>query len=80
MSKKRPISTAPKDGSKVTVVWTDDRGVENRSIGQYRAADRLNGVAGQWDAGDEGWWVFTDDDTQKRVHPDAWMAEGDDAG
>ncbi len=78
MSTKRPISTAPKDGSKVTIVWTDGDGVENRSVGQYRAVGLLNGVAGQWDAADEGWWVFTDDDTQKRVHPDAWIAEGTD--
>ncbi len=79
MPMKKPISTAPTDGSKVTIVWMDDRGVENRSLGQYRSTDRLNGIAGQWDAADEGWWVFVDDDTQKRVRPDAWIEAGDDS-
>lgn len=61
MSVKRPIGTAPTDGSEVTVLWTDGDGVANESVARYR---------------DGGWWVFVDSDTQKRVRPDAWRAPG----
>ncbi len=67
MSKKQPISTAPKDGSKVQVFWTDEDGQENESIGQYRSLDRLKATGGQWDETDAGWWIFTDSNTQKKV-------------
>ena len=77
MSSQKPISTAPMDGRKVTVVWTDERGVENRSIAQYRSAGQLAGSGGDWDSSDEGWWTFVDDDTQKRIHPESWIPEGD---
>lgn len=63
MSVKRPISSAPSDGSKITVLWTDGDGVENESQGQFR---------------DGGWWVYTDSDTQKRVQPHSWRAPGSD--
>jgi hypothetical protein len=66
-----PISSAPKDGSKVTIQWRDRDGVENSSIGQYRDSQ---------DPAQRGWWVFVDGDTQKRVEPHAWAgsAESDD--
>lgn len=77
MARREPIDTAPKDGTKVMVVWRDRRGVENHSIAHYRNIGLLNGVAGEWDAADNGWWTFVDDDTQKRIHPEAWFPEND---
>lgn len=73
MSGKQPISTAPKDGSKVQVFWTDEDGQENESIGQYRSLDRLKATGGQWDETDAGWWIFTDSNTQKKVSPHSWQ-------
>lgn len=78
MSAKRPIATAPKDGSKITVYWTDRDGQENESIGQYRSLARLKAAGGQWDETDEGWWAYVDSDTQKRIDPHSWSAPGDD--
>lgn len=57
MADRKPISTAPTDGSKVTVQWKDGNGVINESIAQYR---------------DAGWWTYIDSDTQKRVEPTSW--------
>lgn len=57
MADRKPIATAPTDGSKVTVTWKDGDGVINESIGQYR---------------DDGWWVYTDSHTQKKVEPTSW--------
>lgn len=79
MPVQKPIATAPRDGSKVTVVWTDGRGVENRSIAQYRSAALLSAGGGDWDSSDEGWWTFIDDDTQKRIHPESWIPQDGDA-
>jgi len=73
MAGKQPISTAPKDGSKVTVFWTDEDGQENESIGQYRSLERLKATGGQWDETDAGWWIFTDSNTQKKVSPQSWQ-------
>lgn len=73
MSGKQPISTAPKDGSKVQVFWTDEDGQENESIGQYRSLDRLKATGGQFDETDAGWWIFTDSSTQKKVSPHSWQ-------
>ncbi len=57
MADRKPISSAPTDGSKVTVMWKDSAGVINESIAQYR---------------DGGWWVYIDSDTQKKVDPTSW--------
>jgi hypothetical protein len=64
MADRKPISTAPTDGSKVTVLWNDSDGVANESIAQYR---------------DGGWWVYIDSQTQKKVAPTSWRpASGND--
>ncbi|WP_296745241.1 hypothetical protein [Mesorhizobium sp.] len=64
MAERKPIASAPKDGSKVTVMWKDGDGVVNESIAQYR---------------DGGWWVYTDSNTQKKVDPTSWRpASADD--
>lgn len=76
MSTKKPIATAPRDGSKVTVYWTDRDGQENESIAQYRSLSRLQAAGGQWDASDEGWWAYVDSETQKRIEPHSWAAPG----
>ncbi|WP_315925106.1 hypothetical protein [Mesorhizobium sp. SP-1A] len=57
MSDRQPISTAPKDGSKVTVYWTDGDGVMNESLAR-------------WDDG--AWWAYTDSSTQKKITPTSW--------
>ena len=82
MSKKQSISSAPKDGSKVQIFWTDEDGQENQSIGQYRSLDRLKATGGQWDETDAGWWIFTDSSTQKKVTPNGWepAKKADDEG
>lgn len=77
MAERKPISTAPKDGSKVTVHWTDEDGQENETIAQYRSLDHLKRSGGQWDAADEGWWAFVDGDTQKKIRPDSWAPQGE---
>ena len=80
MAEPKPIETAPKDGRKVTVLWTDRDGQENESIAQYRSLDRLSKAGGDWDASDAGWWAYVDSDTQKRIEPHGWLppdAEGD---
>ncbi|EJN04431.1 hypothetical protein [Phyllobacterium sp. YR531] len=76
MSKKQSISSAPTDGSKVQIFWTDEDGQENQSIGQYRSLDRLKATGGQWDETDAGWWIFTDSNTQKKVTPTGWQPAG----
>lgn len=78
MTTKRPIATAPKDGSKVTVYWTDRDGQENESIAQFRSLDRLKAAGGQWDDSDTGWWAYVDSDTQKRIEPHSWSSGVDD--
>ncbi len=79
MKTAQPISSAPKDGRKVTVHWTDRDGQENESIAQYRSLDRLRAGGGQWDDSDTGWWAYVDGDTQKRIQPHSWVAPGDGA-
>lgn len=73
MASKQPIATAPRDGTKMRIFWTDEDGQENESIGQYRSLDRLKATGGQWDEADAGWWIFTDSSTQKKVTPHAWQ-------
>jgi hypothetical protein len=63
MAERKPIASAPKDGSKVTIMWNDGDGVVNESIGQYR---------------DGGWWVYTDSNTQKKVNATSWRPASDD--
>jgi hypothetical protein len=64
MAARKPIETAPKDGSKVTIYWKDSDGVMNESIAQYR---------------DDGWWTYIDSHTQKKVEPTSWRPpSGDD--
>ena len=63
MAERKPIASAPKDGSKVTILWKDADGVVNESIGQYR---------------DGGWRVYTDSDTQKKVDATSWRPASDD--
>jgi hypothetical protein len=65
MPARQPISTAPKDGSRVTVYWTDGDGVANESIAR-------------WDQEDESWWAYTDSTTQKRIKPTSWRPSSDD--
>jgi hypothetical protein len=77
MAERKPISTAPMDGSKITVHWTDEDGQENETIAQYRSLDRLRQSGGEWDAADEGWWAFVDGETQRKVHPDSWVPESE---
>jgi hypothetical protein len=74
MADRKPISTAPKDGSKVTVYWTDGDGVQNESIAQYRSPGQGN----KWDAGDTGWWAYIDGQTQKRIEPSSWRPASED--
>ncbi|UCI08980.1 hypothetical protein [Mesorhizobium sp. B1-1-8] len=63
MAERKPIASAPKDGSKVTVMWKDSDGVVNESVAQFR---------------DNGWWVYVDSDTQKKVDPTSWRPASDD--
>jgi len=79
MAKRRPIDTAPKDGSRVRVFWTDEDGEESESIARYRSLDQLRRAGGDWDEADAGWWIFIDGHTQRRIEPTAWAAEGDDS-
>ncbi len=72
MAEPKSIDTAPKDGRKVTVLWTDRDGQENESIAQYRSLDRLKQTGGDWDESDAGWWAYVDSDTQKRIEPHGW--------
>jgi len=67
MAERQPISTAPKDGTRVTVYWTDGEGVMNESIAR-------------WSAEDKSWWAFTDGSTQKKIEPASWRPSsgGDD--
>lgn len=65
MPERQPISSAPKDGSKVTVYWTDGDGVTNES-------------PARWDAADSAWWVYTDSKTQKKVEPTSWRPASSD--
>lgn len=79
MSAKLPIDTAPRNGKKITVYWTDRDGQENESIAQYRSLDRLKASGGDWDDSDAGWWAYTDSDTQKKIEPHSWRpARSDD--
>lgn len=78
MAERKPISTAPHDGSKVTVYWTDGDGVDNESLAQYRDPKRLSAAGGTWDDSDAGWWVFVDSHTQRRVEPHSWRPLGSD--
>ena len=73
----RPIDTAPRDGTKVTVHWTDRDGRESTSIAQYRLAAQLRRAGGDWDQADEGWWTYVDSDTQIRIDPHGWSTPED---
>jgi len=72
MAETQPIATAPKDGRKVAVLWTDRDGQENETIAQFRSLDRLKQAGGEWDESDTGWWAYVDSDTQKRIEPHSW--------
>ena len=78
MADTRPIATAPTDGRKVTVLWTDADGQENESPARYRSLERLRAAGGDWDEADAGWWVFLDSTTQKKVAPHGWTSGEDD--
>jgi hypothetical protein len=60
MAVKQPIETAPKDGSKVKVYWTDSLGQENESVARFRSLESLRKSGGEWDETDAGWWTFVD--------------------
>lgn len=77
MAKRRPIDTAPKDGSRVRIFWTNEDGEESESIARYRSLDQLKRAGGDWDEADAGWWIFLDGRTQRRIEPTAWLAEGE---
>lgn len=74
MAARKTIDTAPKDGRKIQVYWTDADGQENESIAQYRSLERLKAAGGEWDESDAGWWAFVDSDTQKRITPHSWIS------
>ncbi|GGA78385.1 hypothetical protein GCM10011491_01940 [Brucella endophytica] len=78
MRKKLPISTAPMNGTKVTVIWTDEDGRENESVARYHTLEQLRAGGGDWDEADAGWWTFTDSRTQKKIDPTAWVSENAD--
>jgi hypothetical protein len=78
MAERHPIATAPQDGSRVRVFWTNADGEESESIARYRSLDRLKRAGGYWDEADAGWWTFIDGRTQVRIEPTAWAAEGED--
>lgn len=63
MTERKPIASAPKDGSQVTVSWTDKDGVANESLARWE---------------DGGWWTYTDSDTKKRIEPSSWRPASDD--
>ena len=75
---KAPIATAPLDGSKVTVFWTDRDGQENESIAHYRSLERLRSAGGDWDESDAGWWTAIDSDTRRKIEPHSWAPNGSD--
>ena len=78
MDKPQAIASAPRDGRKVTVLWTDRDGQENETIAQYRSLEQLRLAGGDWDESDAGWWAYVDSDTQKRIEPHGWKAPGKD--
>ncbi|MEI5678639.1 MULTISPECIES: hypothetical protein [unclassified Mesorhizobium] len=78
MPNPKPIATAPRNGSKVRVFWTDADGQENESIAQYRSAEMLKALGGEGDETDVGWWAFTDSSTQKKINPHSWASATDD--
>ena len=78
MSQRRPIDTAPKDGRKVRVFWTNADGEESESIARYRDLAQLKRAGGDWDEADAGWWTFTDGRTQLRIEPTGWVAEDEE--
>jgi hypothetical protein len=78
MASRRPIDTAPRDGRKVQVYWTDADGQENLSFAQYRSPAWLKQAGGDWDDSDAGWWAYVDGSTQKRITPTAWMSDPDE--
>ncbi len=65
MPARQPISTAPRDGSRITVFWTDSDGGANESIAR-------------WDKEDGAWWTYTDSNTQKKIEPTAWRPSSAD--
>ena len=65
-----PISTAPKDGSKVMVQWRDRDGVENTGWAQY--------LSGGGDPKGAGWWTYVDSDTMRRIEPHGWSDQGEE--
>lgn len=78
MGKPQTIASAPRDGRKITVLWTDRDGQENETIAQYRSLEQLRLAGGEWDESDSGWWAYVDSDTQKRIEPHGWLAPGED--
>jgi hypothetical protein len=78
MTERRTMDSAPRDGRTVEVFWTDEDGEESLSPARYRSLERLRRAGGDWDEADEGWWIFIDSRTQKRVEPTAWVA-GDES-
>jgi hypothetical protein len=63
MAERKPITSAPKDGSQVTVYWTDRDGIANESLARWE---------------DGGWWAHIDSDTKKRIEPSSWRPATDD--
>ena len=78
MAARQSIDTAPKDGSKVTVYWTDGDGVLNESIAHYRSAERLKALGGDVNPGEVGWWAAIDGHTQKKIEPTSWRPASDE--
>ncbi|WP_420959512.1 hypothetical protein [Brucella sp. IR073] len=75
MRRKLPIATAPANGTKVTVIWTDEDGRENESVARYHTLEQLKAGGGDWDEADTGWWTFIDSRTQKKIDPTAWVSD-----
>jgi len=63
MAERKPIASAPKDGSQVTVSWTDKDGVTSESLARWE---------------DGGWWTYIDGDTKKRIEPSSWRPGSDE--
>ncbi|WP_439273505.1 hypothetical protein [Pseudochrobactrum sp. HB0163] len=78
MRKQHPIATAPRDGSTITVIWTDFDGRRNESPARYHSLEQLKKAGGDWTEDDTGWWTFIDSTTMKKIEPEIWVENPDD--
>lgn len=78
MRRELPISTAPQDGTTVTVIWTDFDGQVDKSPARYRRLEQLKKAGGDWDENDSGWWTYLNSTTQKKINPSIWVENPED--